>query len=192
MLTSHVHDDAPGRRGTVLAPAADDPAAFRAPLEVLAAEHTRQITICDMLDRWVRAPRRTEHAELTAVHGYLVRELPLHIEDEDGDLFPMLKRRLPLGDDTEAIFAQLHAEHEADRALQIELVRDLECLIRNVAFDDPARFFMNAFAFSQALRRHLAWENAVIMTRAERHLTDEDHAELGRRMAARRGLTLPD
>ena len=47
-------------------------------------------------------------------------------------------------------------------------------------------------AFSQALRRHLAWENAVIMTRAERHLTDEDHAELGRRMAARRGLTLPD
>ena len=192
MLASHVHADAPDQRSAVFEPAVTDPAAFRTPLDVLAAEHTRQITICDMLDRWVRGPRRTDPAELKAVHDYLVLDLPLHIEDEDGDLFPLLKRRLPLGDDTEAIFAQLHAEHEADRALQMALVRDLECLIRQAAFEDPAHFFMNAFAFSQALRRHLAWENAVIMTRARRHLTEEDCAELGRRMAARRGLSLPD
>ena len=103
MLASHVHADAPDQRSAVFEPAVTDPAAFRTPLDVLAAEHTRQITICDMLDRWVRGPRRTDPAELKAVHDYLVLDLPLHIEDEDGDLFPLLKRRLPLGDDTEAI-----------------------------------------------------------------------------------------
>ncbi len=183
---------AKGPSGAVFESAAADPAAFRAPLDILAAEHARQLAICDVLDRWVRNPRHTDQAELKAVHDYLVRDLPLHIDDEDWDLFPMLKSRVPQGDDVDDIFKQLHAEHETDRELQAELVRNLEHVINHEAFDDPVSFFTNVVAFSQTQRRHLAWENAVVMTRARKHLTEEDCTELGRRMAARRGIDFPE
>lgn len=192
MSASQARSIAPGpsragfRRGPI------DPAAFRAPLDFLAAEHTRQLAICDVLDRLVHNPRSgADHAELEAVRDYLVRDLPMHIDDEGWDLFPMLQRRCPVTDDVGEMLELLHKEHEADRELQRELVLNLESLIGGRAFDDPARFFMNAFAFSETQRRHLAWENTVILTRARRHLTEEDCAELGRRMAARRGIRLP-
>ena len=181
------------RGGARFEVSAIEPAALRSPLNFLSAEHARQIAICDVLDRLVRSPRGgADRAELEAVHAYLIRDLPLHIDDEDWDLFPLLRRRCPMTLEVEQMFQLLHNEHETDRELQAELVLNLEHLIKHEAFDDPARFFMNAFAFSQTQRRHLAWENQVVLTRAWRHLTEDDHMELGRRMAARRGITLSD
>ena len=78
-----------------------------------------------------------------------------------------------------------------DQRLDADLRRDLNCLICGQAFADPVRFLMTAFAFAETQRRHLAWENAVVVSRARKYLTKADQAELGRRMAKRRGLELP-
>jgi hemerythrin-like domain-containing protein len=120
------------------------------------------------------------------VRDYLVGELPLHTQDEEQDLFPVLARRCPSSDDIDAVFRLLRREHDCDRTLVDELVAALDALIDGQALPDPAAFIANARAVSETQRRHLAWENTVILPRARRHLNAEDLAALTQAMAARR------
>lgn len=164
-------------------------ASFGAPIDFIVVEHEHQLAVCAVLDRLLRNPRHGAHpAVVETVREYLLHDLPLHIADEEEDLFPLLRRRCPVGDDVEGIFAILHREHEIDQRLNQVVSDDLEIIISGRAFADPARFLMNLFAFVETQRRHLAWENTVVLPRARRHLSVEDCAELGRRMAARRGF----
>ncbi len=168
------------------------PAAFNRPLSVIEADHASQLAVCRVLDRLLHNPRHGADAqELVAVRDYLRLQLPLHIADEEEDLFPLLRQQAPADDDLKQILAQLHTEHDTDRRLNDHLCSDIDCLITGHALADPAQFLKNAFAFSEMQRRHLAWENAVIVTRARKSLRKADQAELGRRMAKRRGIQSP-
>jgi hemerythrin-like domain-containing protein len=165
-----------------------DPRSFQSPVDFLAAEHERQLAICDLLDHLAHNPRHAAASgELTQVRDYLVHELPLHTEDEEQDLFPVLAERCPKTDNVQEIFGLLRREHDTDKVLIDELVANLDALIGGQALADPSAFMANALAVSEAERRHLAWENAVVLPRALRHLTAEDCAALTRAMAARRG-----
>ena len=53
-------------------------------------------------------------------------------------------------------------------------------------------FVHEARTFGVLQRRHLAWENGTILPLARKRLNKHDLAELGRKMAARRGLSFPD
>lgn len=179
----------PGEAAVLLRDPVPGAEAFLHPIEFLAGEHERQLSICAVLERLLHNPRHgVSQAQLQAVREYLANDLPLHMLDEEEDLFPLLRRCCPAEDNIQEVFALLREEHRADAALKEELCRDLDVLIRGQAFSDPARFLMNAFAFTEIQRRHLAWENAVILPRARRHLSEADCAGLGQRMAARRGL----
>jgi hemerythrin-like domain-containing protein len=162
---------------------------FRAPIDFIAADHARQLAACNVMERLLRNPRHgVERIEVEAIWTYLVHQFPLHIADEEDDLFPLLRGRCPSSDNIDEIFELLCREHETDTRLNRDVTKDLEDLIAGRAFGDPAQFLMNLFAFSQTQRRHLAWENAVILPRARAYLRAIDHGELGRRMAARRGI----
>jgi len=164
----------------------NDPAAYASPIDFIWAEHDRQLAICDLIERLARNPRHcTAAAAVAAVRDHLVRDLALHVADEEEDLFPLLRRRCPKSDGVDEIFALLQQEHEVDLALHRSLVGDLDALIAGYAFADPARFMMNAFAYIQAQRRHIAWENVVILPRARRHLTADDRAMLAQAIAKR-------
>lgn len=182
----------PDEPGTQFARTPHAPEAFRDPIAVIEADHVLLLAVCDVLDRLVRNPRHgVEGQEIVAVRDYLRFHLPLHLADEEEDLFPLMRQHAAADDDLEQILSQLYLEHQTDRRLNDDLCSDIDCLIAGRAFADPARFLMNAFAFSETQRRHLAWENAVVVTRARKCLCNADRAELGRRMAKRRGLTVP-
>lgn len=164
-----------------------DPQSFRSPADFLAAEHERQLAICDLLDHLARNPRHAAASgELTQVRDYLVHELPLHTEDEEQDLFPVLAERCPKADNVQEIFGLLRREHDTDKVLIDDLVANLGALIEGHALPDPAAFMANALAVSEAQRRHLAWENAVVLPRVLRHLNADDCAALTKAMTARR------
>lgn len=166
---------------------------FRAPLDFIVAEHGRQAAVCDVMERLVHNPRHgVEQATIEAVRSYLVRDFPLHIADEEEDLFPLLQRRCPPEDTIGEIIDLLRREHETDIGLQPAVIEDLALLIGGRALNDPARAFMNLATFAETQRRHLAWENAVVVPRARSYLTADDQRELGRRMARRRGIELGD
>ncbi|HEX9789713.1 MAG TPA: hemerythrin domain-containing protein [Kiloniellales bacterium] len=169
------------------------PEDFKQPLTVIETDHATQLAICDVLDRIIQNPRHgAAEQEIKAVHEYLCTQMPHHIADEEEDLFPLLRRSAAADGELEKILGQLHREHHLDQRLDADLRRDLNCLICGQPFADPVRFLMTAFAFGETQRRHLAWENAVVVSRARKYLTMANQAELGRRMAKRRGIALPD
>ena len=50
------------------------------------------------------------------------------------------------------------------------------------------RLFMDLRTFAEAQRRHIAWENSLVLPLARKRLTAKDLETMGRNMAARRGI----
>ena len=157
------------------------------PIKFILNEHDRQLEICDALETLISVLDLEPVAgRASALLRFLTVDLPLHIEDEEQDLFPMLRAHCGAQGEIGEVLDQLAVEHEDDRDLACPIVADLEALSEGRAPSHPLRFHGNARAFCELQRRHLIWENRLVLPLAERHLSVADKAELGRRMAERR------
>lgn len=166
------------------------PVDFRSATEFLAAEHRRQIALCDLLERACHNPRHgIAESELAALHAYLDSGFALHVRDEEQDFLPGVERRAAPEENMPALCAQLAHEHEVDHALARDLASEIACLSKHRAFRDPAKFLADAWRFAEAHRRHIAWEDSVVLPRARRCLTATDHRRMLDAMAARRRTT---
>ncbi len=169
------------------------PEVFRHPLEFIFAEHDRQRIACAALERLADDPGAEDASENAAyILDHLEIDLPLHIADEEKDLFPMLKERCLPDDRVEEMLALLHVEHEDGDANCSALLAPLRGIADGTRPTDTSAFTTQARVFASFQRRHLGWENGTILPLAERRLNDDDNAALGGSMAARRGLTMPD
>ena len=167
------------------------PGDFLEPVEFILAEHYRQRLLCDGL---VKLTETMELGPVTALaaslQSFLDRDLRLHLEDEEQDLFPLLRKRAQPEDNITDILDLLSEEHGLDRDLVDFLLEDLAVLAGGTQIANPIRFLVNVREFAETQRRHLAWENALLLPVARRRLTQVDLASLGRSMAARRGIDL--
>jgi hemerythrin-like domain-containing protein len=160
---------------------------FRLPIEFLFDEHDRQRVMCATLELLADDCNGDDAADNAQfVLSYLEHELPLHIADEEEDLFPLLKRRCGSDDDLDYILALLVEEHEVDEDYYLRLLEPLRVIASGGEPADREAFRHEAGAFAIFHRRHLGWENGTVLPLARKRLTDADQAELGRRMAARR------
>ncbi len=163
---------------------------FRHPIEFLFKEHDRLLEILatlELLAHDCTADRAPENAAL--VLGYLEHEMPLHIADEEEDLFPLLTRRCAPEDEIDELVALLSSEHETDEKHYLALLAPLRAIVNGRPPPNPMQFAADARAFAVLQRRHLGWENGTVLPLARRRLTAADMAELGRKMAERRGLS---
>lgn len=168
------------------------PEAFRRPLDVIRLEHERQARLCDRLEALAAESRSAPEAGcVEALLAYLSEDLAWHTEDEERDLFPMLRARCTPEDGIEEILDQLSREHDLDRDLAGFLIGDLEACAGRLTPLPPLRFFINARAFAETQRRHLGWENGLVLPLARKRLRPDDLDALGRNMAARRGIPYP-
>ncbi len=165
---------------------------FLRPLALMRLEHKRQRRAWDRLEA-LAEELSTDQAfnEAAAILAILTEELPRHAEDEEADLFPLLERRCLPNDNIADILAQLRSEHELDEDLASFIVADLEVFAKGARLANPVRMLFNARAFAEAQRRHIGWENNVLLPLARKRLTEADLKELGRNMAARRGIVFP-
>ncbi|MGC9368901.1 MAG: hemerythrin domain-containing protein [Paracoccaceae bacterium] len=155
------------------------------PLDALAADHQRQRDMADGL--WALADARDPDPELARdLLGRIQRELPLHMQDEDADLFPLLRRRAEPEDDIGEILSRLDAEHEELAGWQKAVLDGLKAVIAGDPLPDP----MALRGFAEANNRHMTLENAVILPLARARLTRDDLTSLRLRMAARRGIDM--
>ena len=171
---------------------------FGDPIEFFYGEHERIRRTCEWLHRLAgdrKAPEARETA--TSVLAFLEFDLPLHLADEEEDLFPLLRRRSPgsdprVHDEVVSCLEVLEQEHRDD----IEQGRTLLPALRNIAAGlepaDPAMFVHYVRAFISLQRGHQARENRIILPAALKRFSTDDLSELGRNMAARRGLSEPD
>jgi hemerythrin-like domain-containing protein len=163
---------------------------FRHPIEFLFEEHDRQRVMCaalELLAHDCTADRAQENAAL--VLGYLEHEMPLHIADEEEDLFPLLTRRCAPEDEFEELAALLSGEHETDEKRYLALLAPLRAIVNGLRPPDPVQFADDARAFAVLQRRHLGRENGAVLSLARRRLTAADRTEMGRKMAERRGIS---
>lgn len=163
---------------------------FRHPLEFFFAEHDRHRIVSAVLERIaddLKASDVRQNAAYVLVH--LEEDLPLHMMDEEHDLFPMLRERCLADDNIDEILSILHEEHEEDEILCASLLPQLVILVDGGMPENVDYFCTLARGFARSQRRHLGWENGTVLPLAEKRLTDEDQAALGRSMAKRRGVT---
>lgn len=125
----------------------------------------------------------------SSVLVFFLEDLPLHFEEEESDLFPKLLERSENREELGAILDQLVSEHELDCGLVDPIIQHLRLIQSGEATTDVARFQSNIWSFTTALRRHLSWEETIVLPLAEKILTDKDRKELAHSFAERRQLS---
>ncbi len=157
------------------------------PLEFFFAEHFRHRQLCGLIDQ-LSTTTFFDPGPIAEVVDFLRFEAPIHIIDEEEDLFPLLRRRCLPEDELEGVLGVLSAEHKADGVLG-KAVRDYleHCLDTRAAPGANLVGRRDLAAFAVQERRHLALENAVVLPIARQRLSEEDLTGLARRLAARRG-----
>lgn len=164
------------------------PELMATPLDFFFAEHFRHRQLCALIDR-LSAATFFDPGPIAEVVDFLRFEAPIHIIDEEEDLFPLLRRRCLVEDDVEGVLGVLSAEHKADAILGRAVREYLEhCLDTRAAPGASLEGRRDLAAFAGQERRHLALENAVVLPIARQRLTPEDLAGMARRLAARRGM----
>lgn len=160
------------------------------PLNWLFAEHFRHRQLCRAIDR-LASGGAFDGARIRRVLDFLRHDLPLHVIDEEEDLFPLLRRRSQPGDELEKVLGVLSAEHKADVDKAAAVCGHLEEALerrRAPGHDLKARKALTEFAVQE--RRHVALENAVVLPIARLRLGEADLRTLSLRLAARRGILL--
>ncbi|MCP4316887.1 MAG: hypothetical protein GY789_12960 [Hyphomicrobiales bacterium] len=162
------------------------------PLEYILTDHFRQRALCQALDELADSDALdTEQA--AAALDFLKTEFSPHVIDEEEDLFPLLRRRAEPADDIEEVLGELSLEHATDRDEAELVIGELSSAIEANGSGFPSPKFaelLHRFAANE--RRHLIVENAIVMPLARARLTADDLRNLGRRMAARRGIDYPE
>lgn len=153
------------------------------PLDIIAHEHMWQEKLCDALERIADdLPDNVDRTLVSAILPMLRDDLAVHFRDEDEGLFPLLQKRSLPDDNFDQILSVLMLEHAADEGFADEIVDHLEDLSRRVPPENPDMLGYMLRGFFETQRRHVAWENAVVMPLAYSRLTEEDLRELSRVM----------
>lgn len=158
------------------------------PLNWIFADHFRQRQVCAILDHLVSSTDVLPEA-IAAASAYLKIDMPLHVQDEEEDLFPLIRKRCVPEDEIEGVLSRLARDHEQDKDQAVETSAILDAALQAgypISRDGQSASRIKAFARHQ--RDHLIMENAVLLPIARLRLKPEDLQELSRAMAARRGI----
>ncbi len=166
-------------------------ASFDEPVEMWLACHQRVRRFAALLDRLeahVRQSGADEEAQQSAasIRRYFNEAAPRHHEDEEVDMFPLLRERCHAADPaTTAVIDRVEADHLEMAALW----RQLDAVLARISAGDAAALDRDAVArFASMYDRHIEAEETVLLPALQRVLNAEDWSRVGRAMAERRGL----
>ena len=160
---------------------------IRHPLDVIAQAHAVQEQICDAMERIAGGlPNSIDRTLCLEVANCLQFDPPLHHQDEEVGLFPILKSRALPDDGLAGILDRLAAEHAFDIDFASEIAECLEMLGRNIPSANPDMLGYMLRGFFERYRRHVQWENMLVMPLARLRLTSGDLENLSARMQAHR------
>lgn len=170
-------------------------AGFDQPLELWLACHDRVRRMTGLLERLAQhvADKGADDAAkvtATSIRRYFDEAAPRHHEDEEVNLFPLLRLRLPekAAADEKAVSAALE-RLETDHVELGKLWREIRQLLQAIESGEAAPLERAAAKrFADGYRRHCEIEDTVIAEALRRCLTVEDLDAVGLAMAGRRGV----
>src|SRR5262245_59035111 len=159
----------------------------RSPLDLIEHEHLIQAQLCDSLERIADdLPDNVDRRLCIKVIDSLRFEMPLHHRDEELGLFPLIEKRAQPDDNIHDILARLALEHATDESFASELLESLEGLGEGKKLKNPDMVGYMLRSFFECYRRHILWENAIVLPLARARLTSADLEELDRAMVGHR------
>jgi len=158
------------------------------PFETMLNQRMTLLSICAMIDRLPLANANTLQRLGPALAQYLRQDFPAIIIEEEEGLLPLLRQRLLLGDDLEPALRQLGDEHRRDTQRALSLAAECDALGEGLDPEDIAGILASLAAFAEQQRRHLAWEEAIILPVARARLSSQDLKGWNRAMRARKQL----
>ncbi|TDK49637.1 hemerythrin domain-containing protein [Antarcticimicrobium luteum] len=184
MAGQRAYPDGGGQRGERAATLGD--AVLPDPLDHIAEEHLRLREICGWLDALVAAEPQRDPTRVSEALVHLKIVLPRHVRDEEGDLFPLLRRRSGGDDDIGDTLDRLTADHVSSRQARAPVIAALERIAATGDAALTAQEGAAVAAFAAHERRHLIVENAIVLPLARVRLTRSDLKSLRVRMIERR------
>lgn len=166
---------------------------LRDPIEHMLADVYRLQKVCDLLEEISMDPESPDaRGRATAVLAFMETDLPRHLDDESTELLPRLRNRCDLEGVAEDLGRTASKNHLATRNGIAHLRGVLEPFVRlgSLGSDGDPYGVIQDFTLTQ--RRNLAWERDVVLPLARRYLMESDLSEMGRSMAARRGVPYPN
>ena len=175
----------------MLNPGGNNPAPdFNSPLDMLHACHDRIMDQCATLQKLMQhLPMHGCDAQAQqaaqAIMRYFDTAGQQHHQDEEEDLFPLL--RASGNDDATRLIQQLLDEHKNMEAQWSTLRTQLQAIAEGKSTSLER---MAVADFSLAYGKHVMLENMKLLPLAAKLLNEQQLRDTGKKMAARRGLTL--
>lgn len=163
---------------------------FNSPLDMLHACHDRIMDQCSTLQKLMQhlpihgCDTQAQKAA-QAILRYFDTSGQHHHQDEEFDLFPIL--RATNNPDADSLMKQLLADHQAMDELWAILRSQLLLIGQGKSTELDRKIVAD---FSLAYGRHVMLENMKLLPLAARLLQKEQLADMGKKMAARRGVVL--
>lgn len=155
----------------------------RNPLDMIASAHAVQVQMCDAMERIADGlPDEVDRRLCAQVASCLQYDLPLHHHDEEEGLFPLLRARAKPEDGLAQILERLAAEHSSDNDFASEIAEALETLGQGGRPANPEMLGYMLRGFFERYRRHVHWENQLVMPLARLRLTRDDLDQLAARL----------
>jgi hemerythrin-like domain-containing protein len=172
------------QRGDTLGPT--DPRLLGNPLDFIAEDHLRERQVCTEMNQ-LSGTQSPDPDLLADILNFLIEELPMHLADEEQDLFPMMLQRCDPEDEIDRVIARLQGDHQHAKADTGDLIQTLRAAY---AAQTPisADAINKLSDFAGKARRHLILENAIVLPIARKRLKPSDLDRMRANMMARRGL----
>ena len=144
-------------------------------LDCIEKEHQAERNLCDMLERIADSllePLDTVQAStgIVALRSCLKR----HVALEEIYLYPVLTKRLCPGDLAENLLEHIRCEHTADESLAHDTADQLEQALVSGRVENPEMLGYMLRGFFECRRRHIAWEDSIILPLARYRLSAKD------------------
>ena len=146
------------------------------PLALIAEDHALQLELCDLLEWLADSLPDFNRAIARSAAAILRQGFEPHLQLEEEMLFPLLRRRAPEGSPLGPIMQQLEAEHAADDSFAHELADELQLLADTGLVRNAEMLGYMLRGFFEHQRRHIEWENRVLLPLARQTLTRADLA----------------
>ncbi len=158
------------------------------PFDLLLRDHETQWRMCGWLEEIADGlPGNASPALCRKAALCLRDDMPLHHREEEEALFPLLLARVEPADMAHDIIGRLREEHVNDLGFAEELVDILLRMESGAEVENPDMLGYMLRGFFENYRRHIHWENTILIPLARKRLTGEDVAEMLSRMRRLRG-----
>jgi hemerythrin-like domain-containing protein len=151
-------------------------------LDVLTAEHAMQLELCDCLEHLADSlPDQVDRRLARAVACIIREDVAKHFAWEEEALFPVLLSHAHDHATLSPILRQLEAEHERDEDYASEIAESLSSFADTGVIGNAEMLAYMLRGFFEGQRRHVTWEDTLLVPLARSILDAEELQRLADR-----------